>query len=238
MAENNKKTDFNIKVEDMASVGVSFGHRTSKCHPNMKPYIVGVKGSDHINIIDLEKTKELFIQFLEALQQLAKEGKTVLFVGTKPPVRELVKNTATECQMPYVVNRWIGGTITNFSTIRQRIDYFKDLEKKREQGELEKYTKKEQLEIDREIKTLEEKFGGIKEMDKLPDAVFVVDMIADSLAVKEAKAKAIKILAVADTEADPKQADHFIPANDDARSSVKYILEKVKEAIIGANPKS
>jgi small subunit ribosomal protein S2 len=228
---NKEKDKFGLNIEEMNAAGLYFGHRTSKCHPNMKPYIMGVRGSDHINVIDMEKTKELFIQTLEFLQEFIQQGKTILFVGTKLPVRKITRETAEECDMPYVINRWLGGTVTNFSIIKERIDYFNDLKQKKEQGELEKYTKKEQVDIDRELEKLEEKIGGIKDMEKLPDAIFVLNMRADALAIKEAKTKGIKVIGIADTEVDPKQADYFIPANDDAISSVKYILGKVKEVI-------
>jgi len=227
-----KKKDFGIKVEEMNKAGVYFGHRISKCHPKMKPFVLGVKGSDHINIIDLEKTKEFFTKTLEVLGEMIKEGKTVLFVGTKLPVRKIVEETAKETKMPYVINRWLGGTITNFSIMKKRIEYFKDLEKKKKTGELEKYTKKERIEFDRELARLEQKFGGIKDMEKLPDVLFVMDMIKDELAIKEAKQKGIPVLAIADTEADPTKVDYFIPANDDAISSVSYILEKVKQVVL------
>jgi len=227
-----KKKDYGISVEEMNKAGVNFGHRISKCHPNMRPFVVGVKGSDHINMIDLEKTKDYFTKTLEVLEDFIKHGKIILFVGTKLPVRKIVQETALECKMPYVVNRWLGGTITNFEIMKKRIEHFKDLEEKKKSGELEKYTKKEQLEFDRELNRLEEKFGGIKDIEKLPDALFVIDMKKDELAIKEAKKKGISVLAIADTEVNPERADYFIPANDDAISSVSYILEKVKKVIL------
>lgn len=231
-ATKSKGNDYGINVEDMASAGVYFGHRVSKCHPKMKPYIIGVKGSDHINIIDLEKTKELFIQALDYIKNFVKQGKVILFVGTKLPTRALIQDIAEECKFPYVTNRWLGGTITNFQIIKKRIDYFNDLREKRSQGELEKYTKKEQLEIDRNIEKLDLKIGGIKDIKKLPDAIFVVDMKKDAIAVKEARAQGIPIIAIADTEVNPSLVDYPIPANDNAVSSVKYILEKIKKVIL------
>ncbi len=231
-----KKKDFGIKIAEMNKAGVNFGHRISKSHPKMKPFVVGVKGSDHINMIDLEKTKEYFIEMLSFLEGFIKEGKTILFVGTKLPVRKLVEETAKECEMPYVINRWLGGTLTNFPIMKNRLDHFKELEEKKKTGELEKYTKKERLEFDRELDRLDLKFGGIKYINKLPDSLFVIDMRKNELAIKEAKAMGIPVLAIADTEVDPEKVDHFIPANDDAISSVKYILEKVKEVILKNKP--
>ena len=149
----------------------------------------------------------------------------------------MVKKTAEDCALPYVIERWLGGTLTNFGIIKKRIEYFKDLERKKEAGELEKYTKKEQIEFEREIKNLEIKFGGIKNLEKLPDVIFVLDMKKEALAIKEAQMKEIKIIGIADTNVDPTLADYPIPANDDAILSVKYILEKVKEVILKAKPK-
>jgi len=232
-----KKSDFGIDIDEMTKAGVYFGHRVSKCHPKMKPYIIGVKGSDHINIIDMEETKKFLIKALEFIKGLVEDGKIILLVGTKVPTRKLVEEVARECDLFYVSQRWIGGTVTNFKIIRERIDYFKDLEKKKSEGELEKYTKKERLEIDRDLARLEKKFGGIKDLTKLPDAIFVLDMQQDALAIKEARKKNILVIAIADTNADPNLADYIIPANDDAISSVKYILEKVKEVIVKNKPK-
>lgn len=228
--EETRKDDFNLSLEDMAKAGLSFGHKTSKIHPKMKPYIATVKNTVHL--IDLEKTKEEFTKTLKYIEQLTKEGKSLLLVGTKIQFKELVKDIAEEVEIPYIVRRWLGGTFTNFKTIRKRIDYFKELKEKKEKGELGKYTKKEQLDISREIKDLEEKLGGIENMNELPEAVFVLDMRKDGLAVKEAKKKGVKIIAIADTNVDSSLADYIIPANDDAISSVKYILEKVKDVII------
>lgn len=232
-----KKSDFGIDIDEMTKAGVYFGHRVSKCHPKMKPYIIGVKGSDHINIIDMEETKKFLIKALEFIKGLVEDGKIILLVGTKVPTRKLVEEVARECDLFYVSQRWIGGTVTNFKIIRERIDYFKDLEKKKSEGELEKYTKKERLEIDRDLARLEKKFGGIKDLTKLPDAIFVLDMQQDALAIKEARKKNILVIAIADTNADPNLADYIIPANDDAIGSVKYILEKVKEVIVKNKPK-
>jgi small subunit ribosomal protein S2 len=233
-----KEKDFGIDIEEMTKAGVYFGHRASKCHPKMKPYILGVRGSDHINIIDLQKTAQKLREALEFIQKLVKENKVILFVGTREGIKDLIKDVAQECGFPYVENRWIGGTITNFNVIKKRIDYFKELERKREAGELDKYTKKERMKFDKEIQDLETKFGGIKNLQGLPDAIFVIDMRKEKLAVKEARMKRIPVIAVADTNVDPTLADYPIPANDDAISSVRYILEKIKNAILEVKPKN
>ena len=234
MLEKSKKiksSDYGISIEEMRKVGVNFGHRISKCHPKMKPYVVGVKGSDHINMIDLEKTKEHFIKTLDFLSGFIKEGKTIIFVGTKVPARKLVKEIAKECKMPYVVNRWLGGTLTNFSIMQKRIKYFKELEEKKKSGELDKYTKKEQLVITREAEKMDNLIGGIKDLEKIPDVLFVVDVKKNSTAIKEAKIKKIPIVAFCDTNINPEIVDYPIPANDDATKSIEMIVSLVAEAV-------
>jgi len=231
------KNQIEIDIEEMAKCGVHLGHRSSKCHPKMKPYVLGVKGSDHIHIINLEITAQKLKEALDFIQNLTKEDKIILFVGTRPGIQHLMKEVAVECGFPYVENRWIGGTLTNFKVIKQRINYLKELERKKEAGELEKYTKKERLKFDKEIQDLEKKLGGIKNLENLPDAIFIVDMAREKTAVREAKKKGIPLIAIVDTNVDPTLADFPIPANDDAISAVKYILDKVKEAILKAKEK-
>ncbi len=225
-----KKIEIKLDSEEMVQVGLHFGHRSFRVHPKMKPYLYGVRNGVHI--IDLEKTTEKLKEALKFIQELISEGKVLLLIGTKIQIKDLVKTVAKDCSLPYVSERWLGGTFTNFEIIKKRIEYFKDLERKRKEGELEKYTKKERAKIDRELRNLQIKFGGIKNLTQLPDAIFVLDMKEDALAVKEARMKGIKVIAIADTNVDPTLADYPIPANDDALSSVRYILEKVKEAIL------
>lgn len=224
--------EINVKlnIEEMAKAGVNFGHRVSKLHPKMKPYVSGIKNNVHI--IDLEKTAKEFEIALKFISSLIQNNKTLLFVGTKVQMRELTKSAAESCQMPYVIERWLGGTFTNFETLVKRVDYFKDLEDKIKSGELEKYTKKERMDFDKELKSLKVKFEGIRNMAKLPEAVLILDAKKDSTAVREAKRKGIKIIGVVDTNIDPTLVDYPIPANDDAISSIKYILDKVRETIL------
>jgi len=231
-----KEIDFKINIEEMARAGLHFGHRTSKCHPKMKPFLAGVKNTIHI--IDLEKTAQKLKEALKLIQELILKNKILLIVGTKIQIKNLVKEVATELSLPYVNERWLGGTFTNFEVIKKRIDYFKDLEKKRAEGGFEKYTKKERAKIDQELKDLEIKFGGLKNLERLPDAIFVLDMKKDETAIREAKRKGIKIIGIAHTNVDPTLADYPIPASDDAISSVKYILEKVKEVILKAKQRA
>lgn len=231
MIENTEKKseDFGIKIDDMAEAGLNFGHKTSRIHPKMKQYISSSKND--VSIIDLEKTSQLLGEALAFLKENFSSGKVILLVGTKVQVKDLVKETAIACGFPYITERWLGGTFTNFKTISKRIDHFKDLKKRKETGDLNKYTKRERGEIDKELKDAEVNFGGIMNLDKLPDVVFVMDMKKDSLAIKEARKRGVKIIAVADTNVDPTVVDYPIPANDDAITSIKYILDKVKQVI-------
>ena len=222
--------DFKIDPEEMAQAGVHFGHRASRVHPKMESYLCGTRNTVHI--IDLEKTTERLKEALKFIQETISENKNLLLIGTKIQLKDLVKEVAAECNLPYINERWLGGTFTNFEVIKKRIEYFKDLEKKKAAEEFKKYTKKERAKIDQKLKGLEIKFGGIKNLTKLPDAIFVLDMQKDALAVKEARIKGIKVIGISDTNVDPTLADYPIPANDDAISSVKYILEKVKEVIL------
>lgn len=231
-----KRADFKFNQEEMVNNGLHFGHRVSQINPKMKPYIFGVRNGIHI--IDVEKTAEKLAEALDFVQQLIMEQKVLLLVGTKIQVKDKVKETAKICSVPYVSERWLGGTFTNFETISKRIQFFKDLEKKKVSGELEKYTKKERAKFDQKLKDFETKFGGIKDMNRLPDAVFVMDMIEDGIAIKEARAKGVKIVAIVHTNADPTQVDFPIPANDDAVSSVSYILDQLKEAVLKVKPKA
>jgi small subunit ribosomal protein S2 len=219
-----------LNTEEMAKAGVAFGHNVSRLHPKMKPFVAGVKSNVHL--IDLEKAAKEFTEALQFVSKLVADGKTILLVGTKIQVKELVKATAMECQMPYVTERWLGGTFTNFETITKRVQYFKELEYKKATGGLEKYTKKERSLFDKELEILRKKFEGIKNMPKLPEAVLILDLKKDIACAQEAKRKGIKIIAVADTNVDPTLADYAIPANDDAISSIRYILENVKEIIL------
>lgn len=230
MAEDKKASILN--VEEMQTAGLHFGHNISRLHPKMKPFVSGIKNNVHI--FDLEKTAKEFEKALKFISTMVADGKTILFVGTKIQIREFVKNAAAESGMPYVTERWLGGTITNFETISKRVQYYKDLENKKLTGGLEKYTKKERLMFDKELEKLKTKFEGIKHMVKLPDAVFILDVRKDITVAREAKRKGITVVGVTDTNIDPTWADYAIPANDDAISSIRYILEKVQETILSA----
>ncbi len=221
--------EIKLNIEEMSGAGVQFGHKVSKLHPKMKPFVSGIKNNVHI--FDLEKTAKEMEKALSFVSKVASEGKTIVFVGTKPQLKGIIKLAAEECEVPYVTERWLGGTFTNFETIQKRVNYFKDLERKKVSGELEKYTKKERLNFDKEIAILKTKFEGIKNMVKLPDAVFIFGLDKDMTCAREAKRKGIKIVAITDTNVNPDIADYSIPANDDAISAVSYIIDKVEDVI-------
>lgn len=216
-------------LEEMLKAGVHFGHRTSRWHPKMAPFIFGVRGGVHI--IDVEKTQDMLEDTLEYVKGLVSRGGTVLFIGTKKQVTDVVQNSAEACGMPYINNRWLGGTYTNFSEIQKLIKTYLDLKDKREKGELKKYTKLEQLQFDRKIDELDEKIGGISILKKLPDAMFVFDVYNEKTAIHEAKKSGIKVIAVCDTNINPTDIDKVIPANDDSIKSLEMIGKLVAEAV-------
>ncbi len=224
MSKNNENL-----IQFMTEAGVGYGHKTSKLHPKMKPYVESVKSGVHI--INLSKTAEKLEAALSFLANLKKENKQVLFVGTKIQLQTMVKSAAEECRMPYVSNRWLGGTLTNFKIISQRIKDLIDKETKREKGEFDHYTKKERLEIDREIDRLKKNFEGLKIMKELPAAVFIADLDKNGLVARETRRKNIKSVAIVDTNLNPETVDYPIPGNDDALSAVSFILEEIKKVL-------
>ena len=224
--------DIKLSVEEMEKAGVNFGHKVSKLHPKMKQYVSGMKNNVHL--FDLEKTANELEKALAYVSRIVSEGKSIIFVGTKIQMKAVVQQGAVECGVPYVTERWLGGTFTNFETIQKRVSYFKDLERKKETGDLAKYTKKEQLDFDKEIAKLKVKFEGVRNMSKLPDAVIIFGLDKDITCAREAKRKGIKIVAIVDTNVNPDIVDYPIPANDDAISSVRYIMDTIKEVIINS----
>ncbi|MCG2698651.1 30S ribosomal protein S2 [Candidatus Parcubacteria bacterium] len=216
-------------LEEMLKAGMHFGHRTSKWHPKMKPFIFTSRKG--VYIIDLVKTQKQLEKALDFIKQAAKDGASILFVGTKTQVKEPLKKMAQETRVPYVTERWLGGCLTNFSVIKKAIKKYQDLLDKKQAGKLEKYTKKEQLDFDREISRLETNLGGLVSLTKIPDAIFIWDIKNEKTALQEAKKTGIKIIAVCDTNVNPTGIDYVIPANDDASKAVKLVLNTVKEAI-------
>lgn len=219
-----------IDMKALLEAGAHFGHKTSRWHPKMAPYIHSRRQGAHI--INLEKTVEGLETALPKLTEIAKSGKKVLFVGTKKQMKEVVKTAAESVEMPYVTVRWVGGTLTNVETVNKQIQKVKDLERRMASGELEKrYNKLEIQRIQEEIDTLNERYGGIKEMTEQPAAIIVVDACEDKNAVKEAKTLKIPVFAITDTNVDPTDIDYVIPANDDSVKATTLILEYITNAI-------
>lgn len=216
-------------MTEMASKGLHLGRQKSKGHPKMKPYVYAVQNG--FQIIDLSKTVEYLEAALNFLADIVKKGGVILFVGTAPSARNIIEEAAKSVGMPYVNRRWIGGTLTNFKVVSGRLNHYKDLLKKREAGELQKYTKKERLEFDKEIAKLGEKFGGIVNLEKAPSAVFIVNTKTDEIAVREARRTEVPVVALVNTDTDPTLIDWLIPANNSAVSAVKYVVDKVAETI-------
>lgn len=223
-------------VKEMMDAAMHFGHQTQRWNPKMKPYLYGSKNGIHI--IDLEKTQVLLENALEFLKQSSATGKTVMLASTKPQAARLIIEAAKESKMPYVVNKWMPGLLTNFSTIKRRIKYFNDLLDQEKSGELEKYTKKEIAKIKKEIVKLMDAFGGVRELDRLPAVIFIADVVRDRIIVKEANKMKIKVIAIVDSNSDPDGVDYPIPANDDAISSLTYVISKVKQALVEGKGKN
>lgn len=219
-------------VEEMLKAGMHFGHRTSKWHPKMEPFIFGARNGVHI--IDLVKSKVYLEKALDYMKQATSEGKVILFVGTKSQVKHPMKEMALEVGMPYITEKWMGGLLTNFPVVKKLIKKFKDLNEEKANGKLERYTKKEQLNFAREIVKLETKVGGLVNMTKLPDVVFVWDIREEKNAVLEAKKKNIPVVAICDTNVNPKDVNYVIPSNDDATKTIKMLLNIIKESLLEA----
>jgi small subunit ribosomal protein S2 len=218
-----------ISINDMLKAGVHFGHQTSRWNPRIKPYIFGSR--DRVHIIDIRKTKEKLEEALAFVSGVVKKGGKVLLVGTKKQAKEIVRKAAESCSMPYVVERWLGGTLTNFNVIKKQIDKLADLEEKEKSEEFDKYTKKEKIVFRQETDRLRRNVGGLRGLDKLPECIFVIDVVDNSLVVKEARSVGVPIVALVDTNADPEKVDYPIPSNDDAIKAIEMMSEAVAETI-------
>lgn len=218
-----------VGLEDLLRSGVHFGHLTRRWNPKMRPYIFMER--NNIHIIDLQKTLQYLKAAYDALKDIVSSGEEVLFVGTKTQAKELILGEATRCEMPYIAERWLGGTLTNFSTIKKSIRKLEGLEKKVHDGTIEKLIKKERLHIEREIEKMKKVFAGIQNMKRLPGAVFVVDTRKEEIAVKEAKKIGIPIFAIVDTNCDPDLIDFPIPGNDDSAKSIGLITKIIADAV-------
>lgn len=215
-----------VTAQDLIQAGSHIGHQKSKWNPKMAPFVFGVRNSLHI--IDITKTVEKLNQAIIFLTETIKGGGTVLWVGARIQSKELVKELAQELNMPYVAGRWIGGLFTNFKVIKERLKYFKDLEEKLKAGELGQYTKKERLNFERQLAKMEAEMGGVKNLQTLPQVIFVTDANAEKDAVREAKRMKITVVGIVDTSADPSLIDYPIPANNDSLSSLGLILGTIK----------
>lgn len=220
----------------MLKAGMHFGHRTNRWHPKMKQFIFTSKNG--VYIIDLKKTQEKMNEALEFMAKLVSEGKSILFVGTKKQVAGPMQKMAEETNQPYIVGKWLGGYLTNFPVVKKSVKKYLDLIEKRESGKLDKYTKKERLEFDREIAKLKERVGGLASLNKLPDALFVWDIKEEETAVTEAIQKNIPIIAICDTNVNPELANYPIPANDDATKTIALVLGAIKATLNEAKPAS
>lgn len=219
-----------ISMKALLESGVHFGHRTHRWNPHMKPYIFTERNGIHI--IDLQQTVKALDEYYQMVRDKVAEGGTILFVGTKRQAVETIEAEAVRCGMPYVTVRWLGGMLTNWVTMRQRINELDRLERMREKGEFERLTKKEGLMLSRKIDKLESRFGGIRKMHRLPDMVFIVDVRREETAVKEANTLNIPILALVDTNVDPRDIDYVIPSNDDAIRAIKLMVGFFADAVM------
>ncbi|HDQ35185.1 MAG TPA: 30S ribosomal protein S2, partial [Chloroflexi bacterium] len=219
-----------VTMKQLLETGVHFGHRTRRWNPLMKRYIYTERNGVHI--IDLQQTVKALNVSYEFVRDVVAQGGKVLFVGTKRQAQETIEQEARRCEMPYVNQRWLGGTLTNWRTIRERIDYLKDLEARRDAGEFELLTKKEALMLTREIDKLNARLGGLKEMERLPKAVFIIDVENETTAIAEADRLGIPIVAVVDTNCNPSRIDYVIPANDDAIRAIRLLVSKMADAAL------
>ena len=221
-------TQHDISMRDLLESGAHFGHQSRRWNPKMKPYIY--QSRDNIHVIDLAQTAAGLKDACDYVRDLVAAGGTVMFVGTKRQAKELIKEQAKNANMPFVVERWVGGMLTNWDTIQKNIGRLKTFKRQFETGELTKYTKKEQSLMQKEMERLEKVYEGLVDTEKVPDALFIVDVRKEKIAVKEANRRGILVIGVCDTNADPSDVDIVIPANDDAIKSIEYIVSRISMA--------
>lgn len=219
-----------VSMKALLESGVHFGHRTNKWHPKMKQYIFTERNGIHI--IDLQQTAQALEDIYEMVRDTVMDGGTIMFVGTKRQAQETIQEEAERCGMPYVTERWLGGMLTNWATIKKRLSELERLENMRETGDIYRLTKKEGLMITREIERLESRLGGVRNMKTLPDLLFIVDISREATAVHEANLRDIPVVAMVDTNCDPGQVDYVIPSNDDAIRAIKLIVGKLADAVL------
>ena len=219
-----------VSMKELLEAGAHFGHRKSAWNPKMKPYIYQER--DKMHIIDLTKTVKLLDEAYSFVRDVAAAGGNVLFVGTKQQAKECIESEAIRCNSPYINNRWLGGFLTNFSTIKRRIERLSQLEREEKEGLWERLPRKEETRLRKELEKLKRNLGGVKGMENLPDAIYIADIRVEETAVKEARKLGIPIVAIIDSNVDPTLVDYPIPANDDAIKSIKLITSKIADAII------
>jgi small subunit ribosomal protein S2 len=218
-----------ISMKELLEAGVHFGHQTRRWNPKMRPYIFGKRNG--IYIVDLQKTLQLFEEAATFVRDVAANGGSILFVGTKRQAQDVVREEATRCGMFYVANRWLGGTLTNFVTVRRSVERFKDIERQLNDAETQ-LTKKEKIALERERARMEKNLGGIRDMEQLPDVLYVIDTNHEHNAVHEANRLGIPVVAVVDTNCDPDVVDYPIPGNDDAIRAIKLFTSRVAESVL------
>ncbi|MEX1383967.1 30S ribosomal protein S2 [Lutibacter sp.] len=219
----------NIEIKDLLDAGVHFGHLTRKWDPNMAPYIYGERNGVHI--IDLYKTAAKIEEASEALKKIASSGRKILFVATKKQAKEIISDKSKSVNMPYITERWPGGMLTNFITIRKAVKKMATIDRMKQDGSFEALSKREKLQINRQREKLEKNLGSITDMTRLPGAIFVVDVKKEHIAVAEAKKLNIPIFAMIDTNSDPRGIDYVVPANDDASKSIEKVLGHIIDAV-------
>ena len=222
-----------ISMKQLLEAGVHFGHQTRRWNPKMAPYIYTERNG--IYIIDLQKTVGLIDDAFDAVSDITAQGGTILFVGTKKQAQEAIRTEAERCGMFYVNERWLGGMLTNFKTIQSRVKRLKDIERMEQDGTFDVLPKKEVIALRKEQEKLEKNLGGIKEMRKIPDAIFVVDPKKEKICIQEAHKLGVTLIGICDTNCDPEELDYVIPGNDDAIRAVKLIVSKMADAVIEAN---
>jgi len=224
-----------ISLKTLIESGAHFGHQVRRWNPKIKPYIYGMQ--EGIHVFDLIKTKELLVETLDFLKNSVKEGKTIIFVGTKKQARDKIKEVAQATGQYYVNERWLGGTLTNFEQIRRSLKKLNDMKTKRNAGDFKSFTKKERIEIDREIERLDRFFGGLNGLEKIPDILIVVDIKKEEVAIREASKMGVETVALVDSNTDPTSVDYAIPMNDDAARAIIYVLDLMGKAILEGKKK-
>lgn len=230
MATKTKKVE--VSLEGLLEAGAHFGHQTKRWNPKMEEYLYGSEGGVHI--FDLVKTKEALKEALDLLTTSIREGKTVLLLGTKKQIKDKIRELGEATGLPFVDERWLGGTISNFEQIKKSLKKLEDLKSKMASGEFNKFTKKERLLIDREITRLERFFGGLKGITKVPEVLFIIDTKREASAVREAERSGVTTIGIVDSNSDPEAVDYPIPMNDDASRALEYVLGLIKETVLEA----